>query len=131
VTTILVRDVSLPWCALPVPVLPSGSGDIDLERRTTPRYPCLLRARLEWGPRWPTLTAQVQNISAGGLGLLLGGRRPSDAECDLELLDNAGQHYACLHGRVVWAEPLQSGLWQAGWKVLHVKRPGKAPLFRT
>jgi hypothetical protein len=117
VTPSLVEEVSLSWSGRALPVLWLPGYEPAHDRRTGMRLPCVLRATIVWSGPWPGLAARVQDVSEGGLGLIVRGRCPSADEAALELHDRTGRCYAQVRGRVTWTARIVPGLWHAGWEV--------------
>jgi hypothetical protein len=97
-----------------VAATPPGPGAVRVDRRAAIRYPCELDASYRLPSEdlhWP---AQVQDISAVGLGLLV---RRSFAVGDalaVELYSNDGSLSYSLLARVEWIAPLIGGVWWLG-----------------
>ncbi len=87
-----------------------------LERRTAPRYRCttLLPCRVAAVAIGPVGAAEVQNLSTGGLGLLLPCAVDIGAMLTIKLDGPAAEKMGPLEARVIHGQPADDGRWLAG-----------------
>jgi hypothetical protein len=95
---------------------PPGPGAVRVDRRAAIRYPCELDASFclpseDEDLHWP---AQVQDISAVGLGLIAHRSFAVGDDLAVELHSDDGSLSYSLLARVEWAAPLTGGVWWLG-----------------
>lgn len=106
------------------------------ERRQHPRIPSALSAEVSAGAGRGILSARTENISLGGVGLVLGERLERGAAVRVafyltdEGIEDPHGPQVELAAEVMWARPTSGGAYAAGLRFLTLSPPQRQTIHR-